>query len=71
MDTKDELYDRAVHYVRTTGKARISSLQVEFQTGYNRTARMIEAMEADGIVSAPDYRGERRVLPTNSNYLER
>jgi len=62
MDIKDELYDEAVVYVRTTGKTRISSLQRQFRTGYNRTARLIEAMEREGVVSVPDSRGERKLL---------
>lgn len=65
LDMRDELYEKAVQYVRATGKTRISALQRQFRAGYNRAARMIENMERDGIVSAPDYRGERQLLRPN------
>ncbi len=60
--TRDELYGRAVDYVRVTGKTSISSLQIALRTGYNRTARMLEDMERDGVVSIPDRRGVRQLL---------
>ncbi len=57
----DPLYDEACQMVIENGKASISWLQRRLAIGYNRSARIIEAMERAGIVSAPD-RGSRRVL---------
>lgn len=58
---KDPLYDEACQMVVESGKASISWLQRRLGIGYNRSARIIEAMERAGIVSAPD-RGSRKVL---------
>jgi S-DNA-T family DNA segregation ATPase FtsK/SpoIIIE len=58
----DALYDEAVMFVTETRKASISSVQRRFKVGYNRAARMIEDMEAAGVVSAPEGNGSRQVL---------
>lgn len=58
---QDPLYDEAVAMVIEHGKASISWLQRRLSIGYNRSARLIEAMEQAGIVSPPD-RGSRKVL---------
>jgi S-DNA-T family DNA segregation ATPase FtsK/SpoIIIE len=58
----DVLYDEAVMFVTHSRKASISSVQRRFKVGYNRAARMIEDMEAAGVVSAPEGNGSREVL---------
>lgn len=58
----DPLYSMAVNFVTSTGKATISAVQRHCRTGYNRTARFIERMEADGIVSPMGVNGDRQVL---------
>ncbi len=59
---KDELYDQAVAWVTSSRKASISSVQRHLRVGYNRAARIIEEMEADGVVSQPEHNGMREVL---------
>jgi len=59
---KDELYDQAVAIVTETRKASISGVQRRLKIGYNRAARMIEEMEAAGIVSPMQSNGQREVL---------
>jgi len=51
---KDEKYDLAIELVANTGQASISMLQRKLRVGYNRAARMIEAMEKEGIVGPSD-----------------
>ena len=58
----DTLYPQACQIVRSTGNTLISNLQRVLQIGYNRAARLIEAMESDGIVSPCDLRGMRKLL---------
>ncbi len=58
----DELYDMAVRIVTETRRASISGVQRRLKIGYNRAARLIEEMEAAGIVSAPEHNGNRTVL---------
>lgn len=58
----DELYLRAQRIVCQENDARASTLQRELSIGYNRACCLIEEMEAYGVVSAPDYVGQRRVL---------
>ena len=59
---KDELYQSALEIIRTEGKASTSFLQRKLQIGYNRAARIIDMMEADGIVSKANHVGKRDVL---------
>jgi S-DNA-T family DNA segregation ATPase FtsK/SpoIIIE len=58
----DDLYDQAVALVAREGKASTSFVQRHLQIGYNRAARLIERMEAEGIVSKADRVGRREVL---------
>jgi len=59
---EDKLYDEAVHFVTESRKASISAVQRKLRIGYNRAARMIESMEAAGVVSAMNSNGSREVL---------
>ncbi len=59
---RDPLYDEAVENVINSQRASISLVQRQLRIGYNRAARMIEAMEAAGLVSPPDQTGTRKVL---------
>jgi len=58
----DPLYDQAVEFVTKTRKASISSVQRQLRVGYNRAARMIETMEATGVVTPAEENGRREVL---------
>ena len=66
-DEQDPLYDEAVAFVLETRKASISSVQRRLKIGYNRAARMIEAMEAAGVVSTAGTNGQREVLAPSSH----
>tara|TARA_B100001142_G_scaffold293146_1_gene312496 strand:- start:140 stop:772 length:633 start_codon:yes stop_codon:yes gene_type:complete len=59
---KDELYQSAVDIIKSEGKASTSFLQRKLQIGYNRAARIIDMMEAEGIVSKANHVGKRDVL---------
>ena len=59
---KDELYETAVDIIKTEGKASTSFLQRKLQIGYNRAARIIDMMEAEGLVSKANHVGKRDVL---------
>ncbi|HMB39576.1 MAG TPA: DNA translocase FtsK 4TM domain-containing protein [Wenzhouxiangellaceae bacterium] len=61
-DESDELYDKAVAHVLESRRASISGVQRQLRIGYNRAARLIEEMESQGIVSAPEHNGQREVL---------
>ena len=61
-EESDALYDEAVHYVTQSRRASISSVQRKLRIGYNRAARLIEAMEAAGVVSDMGTNGQREVL---------
>ncbi|WP_133406812.1 DNA translocase FtsK [Parashewanella tropica] len=61
-DELDALYDEAVAFVTETRRGSISSVQRKFKIGYNRAARIIESMEAQGVVSSPGHNGNRDVL---------
>lgn len=58
----DPLFDQAVVFVVEKRRASISGVQRQFRIGYNRAARIIEQMEAQGIVSEPGHNGNREVL---------
>ncbi|KHJ51964.1 cell division protein FtsK [Vreelandella venusta] len=59
---QDALYDEAVQFVTETRKASISAVQRRFKIGYNRAARLVEAMEGAGVVSSMGGNGSREVL---------
>ncbi len=61
-DESDALYDEAVYYVTQSRRASISSVQRKLRIGYNRAARLIEAMEMAGVVSDMGTNGQREVL---------
>jgi S-DNA-T family DNA segregation ATPase FtsK/SpoIIIE len=58
----DALYDEALRFVTETRKASISAVQRKLRIGYNRAARLIESMEAAGVVTAAGHNGQREVL---------
>ena len=58
----DPLYDQAVEFVTKTRKVSISSVQRQLRVGYNRAARMVETMEATGVVTPAEDNGRREVL---------
>jgi S-DNA-T family DNA segregation ATPase FtsK/SpoIIIE len=62
LGDKDDLYQQAVEIIRSEGKASTSFLQRKLQIGYNRAARIIDMMEANGIVSKANHVGKRDVL---------
>ena len=64
---KDEFYDQAVAFVLESRRASISAVQRKFRIGYNRAARLIEAMEDAGLVSEMNSNGNREVLAPNAN----
>jgi S-DNA-T family DNA segregation ATPase FtsK/SpoIIIE len=59
---QDLLYDEAVEFVIQSGRVSISSVQRRFKIGYNRAARIVEAMESAGVVSTMQANGNREVL---------
>ena len=61
-ESGDELYDQAVALVCREGKASTSFVQRHLQIGYNRAARLIEKMEAEGVISPANHVGKREVL---------
>ena len=63
----DPLYKQAVEFVVGSQKASITFLQRNLRTGYNHSARLIEAMEAEGIVSKLAADGTRRVLVSDDS----
>ena len=66
-DDVDDLYDKAVSIVCREKKASTSFIQRHLQIGYNRAARIIEKMEAEGIVSPANHVGRREVLVGKDN----
>ncbi|RPD86959.1 cell division protein FtsK [Neisseria weixii] len=68
---QDPMYDEAVAYVVKTRKASISGVQRQLRIGYNRAARLVEQMEADGIVSSAEANGNRSVLVPSSSHLDK
>ena len=66
----DPMYDEAVSVVLTSRKASISNIQRQLRIGYNRAARLIDQMEADGIVSPAENNGNRTILAQSSDHLD-
>ncbi|MCU4676006.1 DNA translocase FtsK 4TM domain-containing protein [Catenovulum sp. 2E275] len=61
-EESDPLYDEAVVFVTETRKVSVSSVQRKFRIGYNRAARIVEQMEATGVVTSAGHNGAREVL---------
>jgi S-DNA-T family DNA segregation ATPase FtsK/SpoIIIE len=61
-DEKDDLYNKAIDIIKTERKASTSFLQRRLQIGYNRAARIMEAMEKEGIVGQANHVGKREIL---------
>ncbi len=59
---EDPLYDEAVRFVTESRRASISAVQRKLKIGYNRAARMIEAMEIAGVVTSMNTNGSREVI---------
>ena len=68
FDETDELYDEAVQLVLETGQASVSMLQRRFRSGYNRAGRLIDMMEARGIVGPSLGSKHREVLVRSTEY---
>ena len=66
----DPMYDEAVSIVLKSRKASISNIQRQLRIGYNRAARLIDQMEADGIVSPAENNGNRTILAQSSDHLD-
>ncbi len=67
---QDPLYDDALRIVTESRRASISLIQRRLKIGYNRAARIMEEMEAAGVVSTMDTSGSREVLaPSSTDYL--
>ena len=62
----DELYDKAVQIVLRDKKPTTSYIQRRLSIGYNKAADLIDRMEAEGIVSAPNVAGKREILAPNA-----
>ncbi|MHC6799967.1 DNA translocase FtsK, partial [Vibrio antiquarius] len=58
----DPLFDQVVEHVVQSRRGSVSGVQRRFKIGYNRAARIVEQLEAQGIVSAPGHNGNREVL---------
>ncbi len=58
----DELYDKALSIVLTEGKVSTSFIQRHLSIGYNRAAKIVEVMEKEGVISAPNHVGKREIL---------
>ncbi|WP_320338121.1 DNA translocase FtsK [Citrobacter freundii] len=61
-DWQDPLFVDAARFVLDTARPTISAIQRQFRIGYNRAARLIEAMEAKGLLSAPKHDGTRSII---------
>ncbi|WP_269319796.1 DNA translocase FtsK [Litchfieldella xinjiangensis] len=60
--TEDPLYEQTKAFVVGSGHASVSAVQRQFKIGYNRAARFIEALEAEGIIAPINNSGSRKVL---------
>lgn len=59
----DPLFREALIFVQDSGRATVSAVQRQLKIGYNRAARIVDALEAEGIITAPNSNGEREVVP--------
>ena len=64
-DEDEELVSKSIDLIRSTNKASTSFLQRNFQIGYNKPARIMEALEQRGVVSPPNHAGKREILLSN------
>ena len=72
MADSEDPYDQAVAVVLRDGKASTSYIQRRLGIGYNRAASLIERMEQEGVISAPNHAGKREILvPTEADIIER
>src|SRR5699024_1220016 len=69
-DVEDELFEEAAFFVLEQGAASASSLQRSFRIGYNRAARLIDMMEASGMISESQGSKPRQVLMSEDEFLE-
>ena len=66
LSEEDEiLISKSIDLIKSTNKASTSFLQRNFQVGYNKAARIMEALEQRGVVSAPNHVGKREILINN------
>ena len=65
-DEDEDLISRSIDLIKSTNKASTSFLQRNFQIGYNKAARIMEALEQRGVVSAPNHTGKREILINNN-----
>jgi len=65
LEKNDKHYAAACYIVKNGGRASVSRIQRELRIGYNHAARLLEAMESDGIVSTMNENGMREVLMPN------
>ena len=65
-DQDEDLISRSIDLIKSTNKASTSFLQRNFQIGYNKAARIMEALEQRGVVSAPNHTGKREILINNN-----
>ena len=61
-DEDEELIVKSIDLIKSTNKASTSFLQRNFQIGYNKAARVMEALEQRGVVSSPNHTGKREIL---------
>ena len=61
----EELVTKSIDLIKNTNKASTSFLQRNFQIGYNKAARIMEALEKRGVVSEPNHNGKREILLNN------
>ncbi|MBE1236993.1 DNA translocase FtsK [Phaeovibrio sulfidiphilus] len=64
-----DLYSQAIAVILREGKVSVSFVQRHLQIGYNRAARLVERMENEGVVSAPNHVGKREILPGARSYF--
>ena len=64
-DEDEELVSKSIDLIKSTNKASTSFLQRNFQIGYNKAARIMEALESRGVVSPPNHNGKRDILINN------